>query len=171
MNSLWVDIPNFPNYKISPEGNVLSLNYSGGKSSRILKFGTSRDYLNVTLYKDKKPITVKPHRLVAALFCNNPDNKAEVNHIDGNKLNNNYKNLEWVSSSENQRHAYDILKVESARGSKHGMSKLTEFQVLEIYALIKSKTPYSEIVTMFDISKATITNIKTGLTWGHITRR
>jgi hypothetical protein len=47
------------------------------------------------------------HRLVAQAFIPNPDEKKEVNHIDGNKLNNNVYNLEWVSSSENKRHALD----------------------------------------------------------------
>ena len=45
------------------------------------------------------------HRLVADLFIENPDDKREVNHIDGNKLNNNVCNLEWVTSSENKAHA------------------------------------------------------------------
>lgn len=50
------------------------------------------------------------HRLVAQTYLPNPDNKGQVNHKDGNKLNNTLGNLEWNSSSENQRHRYDVLK-------------------------------------------------------------
>lgn len=50
------------------------------------------------------------HRVVAAYFCDNPENKDQVNHIDGNKQNNNASNLEWVTNQENQRHRIDILK-------------------------------------------------------------
>lgn len=55
------------------------------------------------------------HRMVAKLFCENPMNKPQVNHIDGNKSNNNSKNLEWVTAQENIQHAYDIGLMENTR--------------------------------------------------------
>lgn len=62
--------------------------------------------LTVELWKDNKRKRVLVHRLVAEAFVENPDNKPQVNHKDGNPQNNNYNNLEWVTNSENVKHAY-----------------------------------------------------------------
>ena len=66
---------------------------------------SSSGYLHVQLYIDGKSFTKLIHQLVAEAFIENPDNKPDVNHIDGNKLNNNVSNLEWVTKSENIRHS------------------------------------------------------------------
>lgn len=59
------------------------------------------------------------HRLVALAFIPNPNNLPEVNHKDGNKLNNNIDNLEWVSKSDNIKHSFNTLNREVKRGSDH----------------------------------------------------
>lgn len=73
------------------------------KSTRIDK----RGYEKVMLYKNKKGYCKQVHRLVAENFIPNPNNLPQVNHKDGNKLNNKVDNLEWVSCSDNIKHAYD----------------------------------------------------------------
>lgn len=91
------------NYSISENGDVRN-----DKTNYILTNSLQNGYYSVRL-------SVKPNvgkhfrinRLVAQAFVPNPENKAFVNHIDGNKLNNNKENLEWVSPSENSVHAYN----------------------------------------------------------------
>lgn len=63
-------------------------------------------YLKVDLYSGSKRSTKRIHRLVAEAFIPNPYNKPDINHKDGNKHNNSVANLEWVTKSENMRHAY-----------------------------------------------------------------
>lgn len=75
----------------------------------LSKVNTDDWYLRTTLWKDGKRKSLLIHRLVALTFIPNPDNKLEVNHIDGNKHNNFYLNLEWCTKSENQKHRYQVL--------------------------------------------------------------
>jgi hypothetical protein len=91
-------IEGFENYSISKSGNVKN-NITG----RILKTNKNeRGYYRVALCKNgdiKK--TFKVHRLVASTFIPNPENKPQIDHIDGNKINNNVNNLRWCTNSEN----------------------------------------------------------------------
>ena len=68
-------------------------------------------------------------RLVAETFIPNPDNKPDVNHIDGNKYNNTIKNLEWVTSIENKSHAWNIGLI----NAKHRMQKIRCIETGEIF--------------------------------------
>ena len=90
-------------------------NYLVTNTGRIRRDGSTKDhstrdhngYLITDLYSQGNRETVRVSRLIAEEFIPNPDNKPEVNHIDGNKHNNNVSNLEWVSKKENVRHAWD----------------------------------------------------------------
>ena len=97
----WKRIKDYPHLLVSTKGRVWSTTYN-----RFLKPGKSnRGYLRVGLNKDKTVKWVHVHRLVAEAFIPNPDNLPTVDHIDGNKLNNNVENLQWLSYSDNTRKA------------------------------------------------------------------
>lgn len=102
-DEIWKDIPNYEHlYKISNLGNVINCISKNELKGSLSKNG----YIYISLYKNKKRKTYKLHRLVAITFLENPNNKSQVNHIDGNKQNNKVSNLEWCTQSENQIHAF-----------------------------------------------------------------
>ena len=90
-------------YSVTDDGEVWS--HKTGESVR-LKGGWCGKYRSYSLRKDGEQTQHLGHRLIAQSFIDNPDGKPEVNHIDGNKSNNAVDNLEWVTKSENSKHAY-----------------------------------------------------------------
>ena len=102
----WRTITEASNYEVSTNGQVRNRT-----TKKILKGRLSKNgYLQVSIKIDatQKFCNRYIHRLVALHFIQNPNNKREVNHIDGNKENNTLSNLEWVTSSENQKHRHLI---------------------------------------------------------------
>lgn len=98
--------------------------YSEKVGGFLKPFVTGKGYLKVDLHKNGKRTHMKVHRLVAAAFVPNHLGKAQVNHIDGNKKNNSYTNLEWCTNQENQLHAQKIMREIKEEGSKDGFSLL-----------------------------------------------
>lgn len=106
---MWKEIAEYENiYVINEYGIIKNL-----KTNHILKsFISKSGYLKVHLWKENKEKNKYVHRLVAETFIEKLENNLVVNHIDGNKLNNYYLNLEWVTSGINNKKAYDIgLKI------------------------------------------------------------
>ena len=90
-------------YMVTREGRVFSLK----TNKEIYQWRDNTGYMQVRLFKDGKKKCFRVHRIVAELFIPNPNNKKMVNHIDGDKTNNTFENLEWVTNKENTQHGYD----------------------------------------------------------------
>lgn len=167
---MWKDIEDFAGiYQVSDEGEVRSLDrfYCGRHTKgRILRpCLVGKGYKTVCLRKDLKTFRKYIHQLVAETFLPTHDEGEVVNHIDGNKCNNCINNLEWVTYSENNQHAYDNrLK---PVGELFYNAKLTEEQVTEIRKNGKYGT-YQEIADKYGVSKATIRDVLINKTWKHV---
>jgi len=105
-NIKFYKIKDYPHHYISKCGKVLSTNFANHKCTKILKRNISNSgYYVVHLHNKTRLI----HRLLGLQFIKNPENKSQINHKDGNKLNNNLENFEWCTRSENQKHRFEIL--------------------------------------------------------------
>lgn len=124
MGEEWKIIPGFSRYEISNLGNV-RIKQNG--FILVLVVNKRLGYVQITLTgDDKKKHTVKPHRIVGSLFLQTVNGKDEINHKDGNKLNNAAYNLEWCTGSENKKHAYENNLRENKHKGIHTMNKMNE---------------------------------------------
>lgn len=129
-NEIWKDVLEYEGlYHISNLGRIRSLNYNNTTQIKIRKLDVRGMYLAICLCRHNIKTKYSVHRLVAINFIENPQNKPEVNHIDGNKMNNHVDNLEWVTTSENRHHAFNTGLQKSAKywtgrfGKDHNLSK------------------------------------------------
>lgn len=145
---------NFSKYEIAEDGRIWSKRFKKWMSpfENVIKHRTCKQhYLRIALYnKNGVRKKVMVHRLVATAFVPNPHNKPFVNHIDGNKHNNDYRNLEWATNKENCHHASknDLIK-----------KKLTDNQVREIRKDF-SNWSHQRIADHFNVSRRLIGLIK-----------
>lgn len=140
-------------YEITKEGQVINK-----RTQHILKpQSNNKGYLRVILCGKKYFV----HRLVAEKYIPNPNNYEQVNHIDGDKTNNNVNNLEWVSNLMNRAHAVKMglhLKGGDCPWSKLNWEKVN---------FIRNNSTYStkELSNNFNVSEATIRDVINYRTW------
>jgi transposase len=147
-------------FEVSNLGNVR--NWQNKKPRKFSK--NPGGYLSVYDNQDKK--SYRLHRMVAELFVDGFSEKLVVNHVDGNKTNNHFKNLEWVTSSENTIHAYETgLK---SKGSSTKWATLDESAVVEIKEAILSGVPAQRLAEKYQVSPGTISNLKLGRAWKNV---
>lgn len=181
MSEQWKDIKGREGfYQVSNHGRVRSLdrtiiNSKGVKynyKGKILKQSVNTGgYCLVDMSENSIGVKVSVHRLVASAFINRPETNLTVNHIDGNKKNNNSNNLEWCTLSENIKHAFKTGLRESRRGSDSNKAKLTEKQVVEIRRVAKFRGYHydpKQLAIHYDVYHSTIQKIVRRETWKHI---
>lgn len=173
---IWKDVKGYEGiYEVSNLGNVkskdrlivTSKNIVAKINQRILKKKvTKKGYERLTLSVSGKHKDVGVHRLVAQAFIQNPENKKEVNHIDGNKQNNQISNLEWCTRNENEKHAFKI-GLKSLKGEKHTLARFTESEVLQIREMRGIKTG-KQVAKEYGVTDGAIYRIWNRKTWNHI---
>lgn len=136
IDDFWKVVQGYESYLINRNGEIKT-------SEEYRKTYTDKDGYKIVFLKgsNKKHDSLRVHRLVAMNFIPNPDNKPQVNHKNGIKDDNRVENLEWVTPSENIKHAYkhnlitnEMRKVSKPKlqGEKHPKAKLTKEDVLKI---------------------------------------
>lgn len=137
----------------------------------------SRGYIIVKMMTTSFEVTSEPlHRLIAEKFVMNPDIYLynEINHIDGDKTNNHWKNLEWVTHEMNMRHAFDMNMVHRAKGEELYLTKISVSAVHEICRLFsiyqgRAESVYHKIKETYpDVTLKMVQHIKNKECWSHI---
>lgn len=151
-------------YEVSNTGLIISLKRGGRK---VMKGSLdSYGYLLVSLNLNGEK-THKIHRLVALTFIPNPENKKEVNHLDGDKTNNNVSNLEWSTYEENMQHSRDI-GLRQTYGSKSHLHKIVERDATKIREERDSGVPVKVLANKYGLSSSGIYKVLSGTTWRRV---
>lgn len=147
MEEIWKDIKGYEGiYKVSNLGRVSSTLRNSILKPQINEHGYERIGLRKPGCRKFEYI----HRLVASSFLENLENKPQVNHVDGNPLNNSLSNLEWVTQDENAQHASKFKLLNT---------KITEEVVNEIRSLNKDEFSTRDLAAKYNISQSQVVKI------------
>lgn len=160
-------VPSYPEYAASMCGKIFRIQRQAEMAQRcITVHGYPSMYTRISMFNEAKD--VKVHRLICEAWHGDPPSElhTDVNHKDGNSLNNHYSNLEWATKSQNQRHAYDTgLR---GRGSQLYNGSLSDDQVHEICKLLIDGARADELSDRYGVSVDIIRKIKAGDTYFHV---
>lgn len=149
-------------YEVSNQGNIRRADSFKLKKATVAKVG----YFVVNLWLRNKSNVVYVHSLVAEAFIGQRPPGYTVNHIDGNKLNNNAGNLEYLTNADNVRHAH--MTGLCPKGEKCSAAKLTENQAAEIKRRALGGERTRDLAAEFGVGMPIVSQIKHGTRWKHL---
>jgi hypothetical protein len=183
-DEIWKDIKGYEGlYQVSNYGNIKSVKRTVphaarrtiSKKEKIMTLKkTHKGYYSIQLYKAGKRKGYAVHRLVAMHFLINKENYETVDHIDANKKNNHYTNLEWVTNAENSRRK--VEKRLHIFGERIYTNKLKEKDVLHIRREFwlnsdnynQKVETYNKLVSGYGVCRGTIKEICQNKIWKHL---
>jgi hypothetical protein len=164
-------IKGFEDYMISDCGKVFSNKATHRRSvmHEMKLTVNSCGYLIVGLTdRNKKRYTKLVHRLVAEAFISNPENKPQVNHIDGDKTNNHVSNLEWNTAQENIVHAFENGLICAAKGEDNSSAKISNKDAEKLIQMILDGATNEEIALKFGLHERYVSLIRHKKRWKHL---
>lgn len=157
-------------YLISNYGRIYSTFNKEFKTTNISYNG----YETCTIYVENKRIKAHVHRMVSETFIYNddPENKTQVDHINGCKLDNYEENLDWVTSKENidRGHRNGLISKKFCEGEKHTNSKYTESQVRRAFELMEAGWYGRDISNEVGIPYKYLCEMLSGKVWKHVSK-
>ena len=164
----WKSILDYPDYKISNFGDVLSFKKKHGLNGKMMADRISGNgYLMVTLWNKRGKLSFHIHRLVLEHFGPpQPSLKHECCHNDGDRINNHISNLRWGTRKEN--FADKNIHGTSPRGENNGHAKLTKNEVSRIKKLYRQRFGPTAIAGVYGVSPQLVCDIGKGRRWSHV---
>lgn len=157
---MWAEIPEVEGYEASHKGEIRNK-----KTGKILHQFLGKDgYLRIQIAGKTRLV----HRIIADTYLRKIDEKNFVNHMDGDKQNNNVGNLEWVTRSENMVHAY-THGLKNSTGTNNGRSKLKMSDVVfirENYVPGDKEFGATALAKKYGVARQTISAVASGQNWG-----
>lgn len=161
-------VPNYEFLSIDEEGNC----YSSHTGRKVKPYVDQDGYFRIKVWEplERRTRGCYVHRALAVVFIPNPENKPQVNHKDSNRQNNSLENLEWVTEKENYDHGVSHGYIKVGVGEDNRNSLLDENTVRRICEKLEKEISVAQIARDFSIKKPTVFSIRSGQTWGHISK-